>query len=85
MSPTPSSLGTINGLALSISSGVRAFTPAVALSIFAFGVGHQILYGQLIWFVLTAVVMVFGTSLLWFPEKAFGRPRASQATNGHAG
>jgi hypothetical protein len=83
MAPTPSSLGTINGMALSVSSGVRAFTPALFLSIFAFGVGHQILQGQLIWLVLTVVVMVFGAALFWFPEKASGRI-GNQATNGHA-
>jgi hypothetical protein len=84
MSPTPGSLGTINGMALSISSGVRAFTPALFLSIFAFGVGHQIVQGQLIWLVLAGVAMVFGAAIFWLPEKASGRRRVNQATNGHA-
>jgi hypothetical protein len=66
-------------MALSISSGVRAFTPALFLSIYAFGVGKQILYGQLIWLLMSAVALVYGASLHWYPEKVWGRRRVNQS------
>jgi hypothetical protein len=75
ISPMQSSLGTINGLALSLSSGVRAFTPALFLSIFAIGVRKQILDGQLIWLIMIIMTLIYGTAIQWLPEKAHGRQK----------
>ena len=74
----------MNGIALSIASGVRAFIPALFLSIFAFGVGKQILQGQLIWLVMIMVTLVYGAALFWFPEKALGRRKANQSDESHS-
>lgn len=52
MSPDPRSLGTLNALAESFGSVVRTVTPALSTSIFAFGVGKQMLGGHLIWLLL---------------------------------
>ena len=58
-SPSQQTLGTINGVALTIQSGVRAFTPTLFSSIFAVGVKKHILGGQLGILVLTACAACF--------------------------
>jgi len=72
ISPSPVMLGTLNGIALSLSSGMRAFAPGLFTSIYAAGVDNQILGGQLCWLVLIAVTLVYGGSLYWLPKKAGG-------------
>jgi hypothetical protein len=73
ISPSPSSLGTLNGVALSLSSGVRAFTPALFTSIYATGLEWNILGGHLVWVVLITVTLIYGVSLRWLPAKAEGK------------
>lgn len=75
ISPSHSTLGTLNGIALSLSSGVRAFAPGTFTSLLAVGVDHQILGGHLIWVVMIGVTLVYGASLYWFPKKAETAPR----------
>jgi hypothetical protein len=85
ITPHPNSLGTLNGVALTLQSATRAVTPALASSIYAFGVSHHILWGQLGWLVL--VLLAFGYCVLirWLPEKAEGRPKGRKVTaNGNA-
>jgi hypothetical protein len=72
ISPSHSTLGTLNGIALSLHSGVRAFAPGLFASIYAKGVDDQILAGQLVWVVLIAVTLIFGASLFWLPKRAEG-------------
>jgi hypothetical protein len=73
ISPSPSSLGTLNGVALSLSSAVRAVTPALFTSIYATGVRSRIFGGQLAWIVMIGVTLVYGASLHWLPTKAEGK------------
>jgi len=40
IAPSPATLGTLNGLALTLVSGVRAVAPALFASLFAMGVRH---------------------------------------------
>ncbi|EIN12458.1 MFS general substrate transporter [Punctularia strigosozonata HHB-11173 SS5] len=54
----PAHLGAINGLALTINSGIRTFTPALFASIFAVGVQKNILGRYLAWVVLWACGMI---------------------------
>lgn len=65
VAPSPAVLGTLNGIALSMNSGVRAFAPAAFSSLFAVGVGHQILGGYLALVVLT-VLSVLHTVTVWW-------------------
>lgn len=73
IAPSQSTLGTLNGLALSVVAALRTIGPALYTSIFAIGVKGQILWGYLAWFALivTAAVLVFTIRAL--PEKAEGK------------
>ncbi|KZV92455.1 MFS general substrate transporter [Exidia glandulosa HHB12029] len=73
ISPGPHAFGTLNGIALSLSSGVRAISPASITSLYAYGVKHQILKGHLAWVVMVAIAAGFGLVLQWLPAKSEGR------------
>ncbi|KZO91658.1 MFS general substrate transporter [Calocera viscosa TUFC12733] len=73
IAPSHLALGTLNGLALSIMSAVRAITPATFASIFAYGIKYQILAGYFCWAVLIVTALGFIVALRWLPEKAEGR------------
>ena len=73
VSPSPLVLGTLNAIALTLTSAVRAVTPGAITPVFAVGVGKRILGGQLIWVVLIAVAAVSaGVVSLGFPVQADG-------------
>ncbi|KAL2123092.1 hypothetical protein VTJ04DRAFT_3547 [Mycothermus thermophilus] len=55
VAPSPDTLGTINSLSLSISSGVRAFSPALFSSLFALGMRSGLLGGYAIWVLMIAL------------------------------
>lgn len=73
ISPSPRVLGTLNALALTLMSGLRAIGPAAFASLFATGVRNQILWGYLAWLVLIIVAIGFAIGLRWLPEKAEGK------------
>ena len=55
----------IAGLAQSVASLTRAVGPAMASSLFAFSIEHDILGGKLVWLVLFMLSLLnFGTSFL---------------------
>jgi len=72
IAPNHHVLGTLNAIALTVNSGLRAVAPVAFTSIFASGVKLRILDGHLIWIVLVAmaVLLTFGVRVL--PEKAEG-------------
>jgi hypothetical protein len=72
MSPSPQTLGTLNGIALTTNSFTRAITPALTSSIYAYGVKHHILWGQLGWLVLICAAIAFGVLVRFLPKKAEG-------------
>ncbi|KAK3362263.1 major facilitator superfamily domain-containing protein [Lasiosphaeria hispida] len=53
VSPSPAILGTLNAVALSVTTGVRAVSPALFASLFALGAGKQWLWGYAIWVLMT--------------------------------
>ncbi|KAI6084126.1 MFS general substrate transporter [Hypoxylon rubiginosum] len=59
VSPSPESLGTLNAMALTITSGLRAFSPILFTSLFAVGIKHHIVWGYLVWVILTALTLAF--------------------------
>jgi hypothetical protein len=73
MSPSPQTLGTLNGIALTLNSLTRAITPAAASSIYAYGVSHQILWGQLGWLVLILLAIGYRVLITFLPAKAEGK------------
>ena len=74
ISPSPAVLGTLNAVALTVTSAVRAVTPASITPIFAAGVKGHILGGHLAWVVL--VILALGlAAIIWgaFPKAADGK------------
>ncbi|KAI1103486.1 MFS general substrate transporter [Jackrogersella minutella] len=76
VSPSPASLGTLNALALTITSGLRAFCPVLFTSLFAVSVKKHLLWGYLVWLVLTLMALGFAVSTRFLPaasEKDYDR------------
>jgi hypothetical protein len=73
ISPSPSSLGTLNALALTLTSGIRAVGPAIFTSIFAAGARTQFMNGHLVWVIIIIVAVIGSYTLRWLPEKAEGK------------
>lgn len=79
VSPSPETLGTLNALALTITSGLRSFSPALFTSLFAIGIKKHILWGYLVWLVLTLLAAGFTVSTRLLPaasEKDYDRETA---------
>ncbi|KAK8066838.1 permease of the major facilitator superfamily [Apiospora hydei] len=68
VSPSPAMLGTLNALALTGLSGLRAFTPALFTSLFALGANTQILGGYLVWVILFLLAAGFTVASRYLPE-----------------
>jgi len=75
IAPSPATLGTLNALALTLVSGVRAVAPALFASLFATGVRHQIVGGYFVWVILVLLALGAAVAVRWLPEKAQGRLR----------
>ncbi|RFU27859.1 hypothetical protein B7463_g8468, partial [Scytalidium lignicola] len=75
ISPTPATLGTVNALALTIISGLRAVAPALFASIFATGAKIQIAFGYLAWVVMIVYAAGLNIALKWLPEKVEGKAK----------
>lgn len=73
IAPGPRTLGTLNALALTLVSGLRAVTPGVFPSLFAWGVRNQILGGYFAWLVMIVVAAGLCVGIRYLPEKAEGR------------
>ncbi|KAF1344260.1 major facilitator superfamily transporter [Delphinella strobiligena] len=70
ISPSPQVLGTLNAVALAMTSGIRAVAPALFSSIFATGVEHHILNGYLVWFILVPMAAGVNVVVRFLPAKA---------------
>lgn len=77
VSPGPKTLGTLNALALTFVSGIRAFSPAAFTSLFAVGVRKQILKGYLAWVVMIVLAAGLSLAIRWLPAKAEGRVKGN--------
>lgn len=75
IAPSPSTLGTLNALALTLNSGIRAVAPALFASIFATGVRLGWLDGHLVWIVLVLLGLGLCVVVRWLPEQAEGKIR----------
>ena len=78
--PSPQTLGTLNAIALTLASGIRAVAPAAFGSLFATGIKTQILNGYLAFFVLMLLTLVLSVPLRWFPAKAEGKVKHNETT-----
>ncbi|KAK4105925.1 MFS general substrate transporter [Parathielavia hyrcaniae] len=68
VSPSPATLGMLNALALSIVSGVRAFSPALFAGLFAVGARTQWLWGYAIWVLLVVLALGFTVVSRYMPD-----------------
>ncbi|KIX06981.1 uncharacterized protein Z518_04957 [Rhinocladiella mackenziei CBS 650.93] len=69
VSPGPEVLGTLNAVALTLVSGIRAFSPALFASLFATSVRSRIGGGHLIWVLMIALAAGFTVVSRWVPER----------------
>ncbi|XWW97547.1 hypothetical protein V2A60_005531 [Cordyceps javanica] len=67
-SPDPHVMGTLNGIALTLSSGLRSFVPGLTTVLYAVGVREQILRGHLAWAVLIPVSMLMLIAIQKLPD-----------------
>lgn len=79
VSPSPRLLGTLNALALTLVSGLRAFSPAAFTSLFATGIRKQILWGYLAWAVMIVIAAGFTLAVRWLPPNAQGNVKEHSA------
>jgi MFS family permease len=68
ISPSPAVLGTLNGLALTGASVIRAFAPILFSSLFALGAKTQLLDGYAIWVLMTLIALGFTVVARYMPE-----------------
>ncbi|KAI0599249.1 major facilitator superfamily transporter [Biscogniauxia sp. FL1348] len=68
VSPSSETLGMLNALALTITSALRSFSPALFTSLFAIGVGKQYVWGYLVWVILIALALGFTLATRFLPE-----------------
>jgi len=73
ISPSHLTLGTLNALALTINSGIRAVAPGLFASIYATGVRMHILGGQLAWIILIVLALILIGAVQYLPKKAEGK------------
>ena len=78
VSPSPESLSTLNALALTGASALRAFSPASFTSLFAIGVRSQILSGYLVWVILVVLAIGFTVSTRYLPPTSEKPPAESE-------
>ncbi|RYP79699.1 hypothetical protein DL769_002817 [Monosporascus sp. CRB-8-3] len=74
VSPSPESLSTLNALALTGTSALRSFSPALFSSLFAIGARSQFLWGYLIWVILTVLALGFTVSTRYLPAASEKKP-----------
>ena len=77
IAPSSVALGTLNAIALTITSGIRTVAPAIFTSIFAAGVQDQILWSYLVWVVMVLLALITAVMIRWLPKEAEGKPKES--------
>ncbi|RMZ75093.1 hypothetical protein DV737_g5464, partial [Chaetothyriales sp. CBS 132003] len=84
VNPHPSTLGSLNALALTMVSGIRAVCPAAFTSLYAVGVEKWILDGHLVWAVMFVWAVGFTVAIRRLPPQAEGNLRKGEEENGTA-
>lgn len=73
IAPNSASLGTLNALALTCATGLKAICPALFASIFATGARTQIMDGYFIWFIMVLLGLGLVAAVQGLPEKVEGK------------
>jgi hypothetical protein len=71
VSPSSEVLGTLNAIALTASSGIRAVAPGVATAIYAVGIRSGFAKGHLAWIIMSVIgaIPLFAVHTLPDPAK----------------
>jgi MFS family permease len=69
VAPGPRVLGTLNAVALTLSSAIRSVAPGATTALYAVGVRDQVFGGHLIWVVLVPLAAALGIAVQWLPER----------------
>lgn len=72
IAPSPSTLATLNAVALTVNSGLRAVAPVGVASLYAVGVKGGWAHGHFGWGVLVVMAVLLNVSVRWLPENAEG-------------
>ncbi|CAG7991674.1 unnamed protein product [Penicillium salamii] len=78
IAPSPRVLGTLNALALTGISGLRAFNPALFTTLFAIGARTQLAGGYAIWILLVLLSSSLSFAVRYLPAPKEARKRGSQ-------
>lgn len=78
VSPSKQVLGTVNALALTVNSGVRAVVPAGFTTIYALGIKWGWADGHLAWILLVVIAVALNWAAWNLPEQAEGKPEAKK-------
>lgn len=65
----PGAMGTLNGIAYSASIGTKAIFPALCSGLYAWGLDHKILKGQLAWAVLLIMAIGYAALVEIYPRE----------------
>lgn len=74
MTPGHQNLGSLNSIGLTFSSGIRAISPALFASIYAYGVAHKILGGQFGIVIIAMFAAGFWVACQFLPKQVEDRP-----------
>jgi hypothetical protein len=77
VAPSPSTLATLNAVALTVTSGLRALGPVGMASLYAVGVKGGWLHGHLGWLCLVFMGVLLNVSVRWLPASAEGDIRGA--------
>ncbi|KAI0017143.1 major facilitator superfamily transporter [Xylariomycetidae sp. FL0641] len=67
VSPSHETLGMLNALALTVTSALRSFSPALFASLFAIGARNQWVWGYFVWIILAALALGFTVATRFLP------------------
>jgi MFS family permease len=82
VNPKPATLGTLNSVALALTSGIRSFSPALFTTLFAIGVDNHILAGYFVWVIMILIAIGFTFDAQLLPANAEGRLDKQESTEG---
>ncbi|QDS71969.1 hypothetical protein FKW77_001254 [Venturia effusa] len=74
VTPGHQNLGSLNSIALTFSSAIRAVAPALFSSLYAFGVTHQILGGEFGIIIIAVIAGGFWLACQFLPKQVEDRP-----------
>lgn len=81
IAPSPTTLATLNAVALTVNSGLRAIAPVGITSLYAVGIKGRWIHGHLGWALLVIMALSLNVSVRWLPERAEGDLRHAAKAN----